>query len=127
MTLFDTFKVVTKIQTPFFKLDDEFKKNYAPFMVNRFFSSNSSFVIPIASIDRYRISDETHYSYMTSFIPKRDYYFNYKAYKKVKDENEEAVGSVCKYFEIGEREAREYIEMMSDSELENIVMLYKTR
>ena len=127
MQLFDTFKIVTKDQTAYYKLDDEFRKAYAPFMVNRFCSSVASYVIPIACIDRYRISDEAHYTYLTSFIPKKDHYLNYKAYKKSKTGFEEAIPLVCKYFEIGPREAKEYIELMSDSELDEIVKLYSTR
>lgn len=127
VSLFDVLKEVTKNQTPWDALDESFKKPYSQFMINRFASSVNLYIMPLAEIDRLKVSDKVHHQYITSFFHKKDHYFNYKAYKKEKNDNESAIPFICKYFEIGPKEAAQYIELMTDEQIDEICSLYKTR
>lgn len=127
VSLFDVLKEVTKNQTPWDELTDEFKKEYSQFMINRFASSINLYIGPLAELDKYKVSDKVHHQYITSFFIKKDHYFNYKAYKKEKNPDENAIPFLCKYFEIGAREAAQYLDLMSDEEIKEICLLYKTR
>lgn len=127
VSLFDVLKEITKNQTPFEELTDDYKKQYSQFMINRFASSVNLYIAPLAEIDKYKVSDAVHHRFVTSFFHKKDHYFNYKAYKKEKNDHESSIPFICKYFEIGPREASQYIDLMTDEQIEEICSLYKTR
>lgn len=127
ISLFDVIKEVTKNQTPYDSLSEDYKKCYSQFMINRFASSVNLYISPLAEIDKFKVSDKVHHQYITSFFHKKDHYFNYKAYKKEKNDHESEIPFICKYFEIGPREAANYIELLSDEQIKEIADLYKTR
>jgi hypothetical protein len=127
MDLFGTLKEITKNQTPWDQTEEDFKSSYSQFMINRFASSVSIYVLPLAEISKFKVSDKVHHQYVTSFFHKKDHYFNYKAYKKPKNEFESAIPFLCKYFEIGPKEAELYIDIMTPEQIEDICSLYKTK
>lgn len=127
LTLFDVLKDITRKRTPWEQTDEEFKKAYSQFMINRFASSCELYIQPLAEISKYAISDKTHHAYVTSFFHIGGPSFNYNSYKKSKDEFEYAVPFICRYFEIGKREANQYLELLNKEQIESICALYETR
>lgn len=127
MDLFGTLKEVTKNQIPWDNTEEDFKSAYSQFMINRFASSVSIYVLPLSEIDRFKVADRVHHQYITSFFHKKDHYFNYKAYKKPKSDIENSIKLISKYFEIGEKETEMYIELMTQEQIEDICSLYRTK
>jgi hypothetical protein len=127
MDLFATLKEVTKNQTPWDNAEEDFKSAYSQFMINRFASSVSIYILPLSKIDRFKVSNKVHHQYITSFFHKNDHYFNYKAYKKPKNDLENSISFICRYFEIGPKEAEIYIDLMTDEQIKDICSLYKTK
>lgn len=127
ISIFDVLKEMTQDQKRYDDQDGDYKKAYSQFMINRFCSSINLYMLPIASIDKYRVSDKVHHMYLTSFMHKKNHYFNYTAFKKPKDKWEDSIECICKYFEVGHKEARLYIDMMTDDQIKEISDMYVTR
>lgn len=112
--LFDVLAEIEGKQRPWAELTDDFKRAYSQFMVNRFISSKKNYVGAIALITTNRVSDEVHYTYCCSFINEQKHYFDYKAYKSVKDACELAIYALRHEYEISLKDAESYYEMLSD-------------
>lgn len=118
--LFDVLEMIQGKRTPWNELSDEFKAAYAPYMVNRFVSSIEFLCPLISEISALKcLTPEQHYYILTHAIPTgRKLWFNYKAFKKEKQDKDEEflIWAVSKEYEIGKREAKTYIELLTDDE-----------
>jgi hypothetical protein len=66
----------------------------------------------------------SHYRFFKNVIKKGKYDFNYL--KKVKDEETEEIKKfLCKYYEIGMKEACEYLRILSKEQVDTIIGIYK--
>lgn len=127
MELFDILKEITERQQKWDNLPEDFNKSYSQFMINRFASSTDLYVIPLAELDKYKVSNKVHHMYITSFFQKKSHYFNYKAYKKTKSKFEDTIPLIARYFEIGEKEAAIYLDLLTEKQIKEIADLYKTK
>ena len=112
--------------------NDEVRKSYAPYMINRFISAIEAYVPVVDQINRYTgsIPNETHYRYFQSVLPKRDMPF-VKIYgqelKKKKDVLEEEKLTLQEYFECGRKEVEGHLKILSDKELNDILNIFKKK
>ena len=89
--LFDVLEMIQGKRTPWNELSDEFKAAYVPYMVNRFVSSIEFLCPLISEISALKcLTPEQHYYILTHAIPTgRKLWFNYKAFKKEKQDKDE--------------------------------------
>lgn len=116
--LFDVINMIERQKLPWAKLSDEYKKAYNQYMINRFISSNALYVPIIAELSTMQMTDEQHYLILCNTVAgNRKHWFNYKAYKKEKTEKDldMLIFAVCKEWEIGRREAKMYINNLTDT------------
>jgi hypothetical protein len=116
-TIFDHIKNITTNKGPY--LGDEGWNNW---MINRFLSMDPDYceVVNIVQKNTWQMKGENLYNLYKDLIPKQYKYLKYiKASKKV-DYKPEEVEAVQIYFEISKKEAKEYINMLSKTELETI-------
>jgi len=123
MEIFDHLNNLTQLKKEVDFSNDEVKKNYFKFMINRWISMIEFFIPVVNEINKYDIPNEVHYNYYLNALPKRKYFFNYIKKKKELDESEKKY--IAHYFEVGMKEAEIYINTLSDDEIQEILNIYK--
>lgn len=122
MELFDYLNNITTTKEP---LSDEDLKGYSPYMINRFVSMCDIYLPFVAEVNKYDLPADVHHRLMQCQLPKRKQFFKY--IKNKKDTKAHEIDCLCKYFEIGKREALEYLHILKDNEVQIIVDKFKTR
>ena len=123
MQLFDFLNAMTLKNEDVNFDNPEVKKGYQSYMINRFVSMSEMFVPIVNEINRYDVPKEVHYQYYYNILPKRKQYFKY--IKKSKDLEEQDKKYIAEYFECSMREAEGYINTMEDSEIKELLNIYK--
>lgn len=117
-SLFDYIRFIEQ-KKPWKELSEEDQKGYSPFMINRLISSRDQFTEIISKIDTLKMNAEQHYTFLTTIMEtKTKIRFDLDSYKKQKvDEDEKlTIFAIRKEYQVGTREAKSYINMISDQE-----------
>jgi len=123
MNIFDHLNNLSYLKNPPDFSNDEFKKSYNKFMINRWISMVDLFVPIVNEINKYDIPENVHYVYYQSIIPKRKYFFKY--IKRSKDLTEKDKEYIARYFEVGKKEAETYINILDEEQIDEILNIYK--
>lgn len=123
MELFDYLNSMTEKKEELDFDNDEIKKGYQPYLINRFVSMPEVYVQVVNEINKYDIPKHVHYRYMNSFLPKRKQYFNY--IKKKKDLSQDEKLLIANYFEVGMGDAERYINMLDEEQIKEILKIFK--
>jgi len=105
-------------------LTDEELKSYSPYMINRFVSMSELFLPIVSEINQFNIPARSHNEFFQGILPKRKQYFKYIKGKKEGMKHE--IDCLQKYFEVGERDATGFLDILTKKELKEIVDKYKT-
>ena len=95
---------------------------------NYLMSRHISFYAPYIEIANYAQSlppadKRSHYLLLKEYIPKKKVYFRWV--KKSKDNTPpEIIDFLCQFFELGKREVRENVELLSKDEIEKILIKF---
>ncbi len=117
MNIFDHLKNITTQKGEY--LGDDGWNNW---MINRFLSMDPDYceVVNIVQKNTWQMSGEHLYNLYKDLIPQQYKFLKYiKAQNKI-EYDEEQIYAIRDYFEISKKEAKEYISMMSEDEVENI-------
>jgi len=117
--IFDHIKNITTNKGPY--LGDEGWNNW---MINRYLSMDPDYceVVNLVQKNTWQMKGEYLYNLYKDLIPKQYKFLKYiKASKKV-DYSKDDIDAVKQYFEISEKQAKEYIDMLPKEELEDIVL-----
>ena len=123
MKIFDYLNAMTQDKTSLDFSSDEVSKDYSQFMINRFVSMVDIFVPFVNDINKYDVPKDVHYEFYKCFLPKRKTYFPY--IKKSKDLDLYEKKYIAHYFEVGLTTAEQYIKIMSEDEIKEILEIYK--
>ena len=121
-TIFDYLNNICVDKVPITEDD----KGYSPFMINRFVSMSNIFIPIVNEINKYQIPKEIHFNYMASVLPKRKQFFKYMKKKKEDKNFDNNILCLCRYNEIGRKEAENYLNVLSKEQIEEIADMYKT-
>lgn len=122
--LFDVLDDLTVHKTEFDSSNEEYRKQYPPFMVNRFVSMTELYIPIVNEVNMYPdIPKEAHHRYFSTILPKRKHFFKY--IKKAKDFSQAEKELICEYFECSMNDADRYINTMSEDEIKQIIKVYK--
>lgn len=122
MKLFDYLKSMTENKDDLDFSNDEISKGYQPYMINRYISMIDVFVEFVNELNKYDLPKDVHYKAYKSILPQRKLFFPY--IKKSKDLNLEEKKYIAKYFEVGLKESEEYINILSEDEISEILNIY---
>jgi len=123
MSLFDHLNNLTLNKVELNKNNDEETKSYTPYMISRFVSMCDMYIPIINEINKYgNVPAHIHHRFFINLLPKRKQYFKY--IKKSKELNEEELSYIAKYFEVGIREAKLYINLLSKDTITEIIKIY---
>ena len=119
MNIFDHIKNITTNKEPY--LGDEGWNNW---MINRYLSMDPDYceVVNYVQKNTWQMKGEYLYNLYKDLIPKQYKYLKYIKAKNKKEYKVEQVEAVSIYFEISKKEAKQYIDMLSKSEIENITL-----
>jgi len=120
-TLFDC---LNNISTDKIQIEDD-ETVYNPYMINRYISMCNAYIPIVNEINKYNLPKSIHNDFYCYAIPKRKQYFNYIKKDKADKNYEETLVRICRYFEVGIKEATEYYNMLPKHEIEDIYQLYE--
>ena len=116
--IFDHIKNITTNKGPY--LGDEGCNNW---MINRYLSMDPDYceVVNLVQKNTWQMKGEYLYNLYKDLIPQQYKFLKYIKASKKSDYNKDDVDAVKQYFEVSEKQAKEYIEMLPKEELESIV------
>ena len=121
--LFDILNEICEYKSDLDFDDFEIYKAYDIYMINRYLSM-IEFLIPIVNyVNRTGIEKKDHYNFLRSMIPKNRYKFSYIK-KNVDNDINTNVNYLCNFFEIGNREAKMYIDMLKTKHFNYLKTIY---
>jgi hypothetical protein len=117
MNIFDHIKNITTNKGAY--LGDEGWNNW---MVNRFLSMDQDYceVVNIIQKNTWQMKGEYLYNLYKDLIPKQYKYLKYIKPKNKKEYKVEQVEAIQAYFEVSKKEAKEYINVLSKKEIDDI-------
>jgi hypothetical protein len=124
MELFDYLKALTERNEELDFDNDEVRKGYQPYMINRFVSMSEVYIPVVNEINKYEVPKDVHYRYMFSILPKRKQFFKYIKGNKDLSLTEKKI--LAHYFNVGMREAEEFIRMMEPEQIQEVLEIYRS-
>ena len=124
MTLFDWLKEINykKTNPNHFTTDDW--KSFTPFMINRYLSLHPELIVLVNEVQMLNTTNKkVLYNAYRHILPKQSRFAKYIKGRTSKINNE-LIDIVSRYFEISKTESKEYIKMLTRTELSGIVGLY---
>ena len=123
LTLWDHLNNLTINKTELNDKNDVESKSYNIYLINRFVSMCELYIPIVNEVNKYgNIPKKLHHTFLLNILPKRKQYFKY--IKKGKELNETELSYIAEYFEIGIREAKMYINLLSEENVKEIIKLY---
>ena len=115
--IFDWLQHITLYKTPALEFTDKDWENFNSYMVHRFISM-SPYYVEIADLAQSLMPNNKKeiYNFYKEMIPKRKIWLQYIKTKN-KEVNKELVSHIASYYEVGLREARSYINVITDEEM----------
>ena len=116
--IFDHIKNITTNKGPY--LGDEGWNNW---MINRYLSMDPDYceVVNLVQKNTWQMKGEYLYNLYKDLIPQQYKFLKYIKATKKSDYKKDDIDAVKAYFEVSEKQAKEYIEMLPKEELESIV------
>lgn len=123
LSLIDMIKEITYHKSNLDFDDPEIYKAYDIFLINKFLSS-IDFLLPFVDmINKSKVEKKDHYLFFKSLIPRANYPMKFLK-KEVDSKSEENISCLCRHFEIGAREARDYLSFLSTDQIEKLKTMY---
>lgn len=118
------FKILNSISSKKPKFEGEELANYNPFMICRFLSMGDDTALFANEASKMSgLPDELQYTFLYHGINKKRRYFKYiKGSKKEKN-----LANICTYYQCNEEVGMEYLDILSDSEVKEINLLYEKK
>lgn len=125
--LFDHINHIREKQDPnyFESLSEADKKSWSNYMVCRFLSMQPSLIEHINDLQRYSgiLSPRDLYKVLIRIVPKGRAFYPYIKSKSEK-QNKELVQLMCAHFQDSERNVLEYISLLTNDDVKDIVSKY---
>ena len=126
-TLFQHLSGIKEKKTPWESLSVMDKKSFEPFMVNRFLSMNMGLLELVNELQQYTIgqlSPKDVYKLYLDVLPKKKSFDKYVKAKGSDKYNDKVLDYLSRYFEVSEREVKDYLEILSNDEVIEIIQKF---
>lgn len=121
--LFSYLKRLTK-KEPIDESQEQFQKDYSPYMVNRFLSCERNFLPIVKEMNRDHVTKEMHFDFCDTVIPKSNKFLKYNL-KKEKHEKE--IKYIAEFFGEAIQTAKQYHKLISEEEMKRITDFFEKR
>ena len=124
ITIFQILRALTETKEVLDFNDNSVSKGYNQFMVNKWLSMNEFTLMFVEDINNISgLTDEQHFTILHSLLPQRKFYYDYS--KKSKKLSNIDYKYVADYYQIGMKDAVNYIRVMSDEDINGILDKYR--
>ena len=129
MTIFDWINQILVTKKHWNEFTDDEQKKFSPFIINRFLSMDEEFIEIVNVFQKYAIGTlepREVYKWYCDILPKGKRFNKYIKGKKDKKYDSELIILLTKYFECSKSQIKSYLELISKSELKEILEMYGT-
>ena len=123
LSIFDILRAATidKLNLDF--KDDEVRKAYDQYMINRWLSMDEDLIFLAEMLTTcHNLTDEDHFNMIKAALPREKFYIKYM--KRKKDLTETEKRYIADYYEIGLKDAEDYIRQMDEEDIAEILETY---
>ncbi len=123
LSIFDILGAATINKTDLDFNDEEVRKAYDQYMINRWLSMDEGLIFLAEMLTTtHKLTDEDHFNLIKAALPREKFYIKYM--KRKKDLTEKETRYIAHYFEIGLTEAKDYISQMDEEDITEILDTY---
>ena len=129
MTIFDWINQILVTKKHWNEFTDDEQKKFSPFIINRFLSMDEEFIEIVNVFQKYAIGTlepREVYKWYCDILPKGKRFNKYIKGKRDKKYDSELIILLTKYFECSKSQIKSYLELISKSELKEILEMYGT-
>lgn len=123
--LFDHYNAVVKFKPKKYweSLDEKEKSTWSTYMINRLISMNPEMCDLISITQKYThiLDDEIVYKLYENLVPKDNRFYRYIKKRKKEKHDKKTIELICKYFECSTKETQEYLELLDNKVVKEIV------
>ena len=126
MNPFDHIKNLHTKQRTWGDFNDEEKKSFNIFIINKALSMNPNYLDIVNMVQRYTnnmLNPKEVFNLYFNLLPNKFRF--YKWIKGTKDKNKEKYQILAQHFKCSSREAKDYMELLDKKEVNKILKLYK--
>jgi len=123
---FSMFRYLTHSKKKWEHLSEVESKAYDPFMTNRIVSMLPECMPLACAINRGSLSKKSNFEFYYNALPSIFFKVNYIRKGKTENIDKQEIECIKKYWDVSEREALEYREMLSDDEVETICKKFES-
>ena len=126
MNPFDHIKNLHTKQRSWNDFNDEEKKSFNIFIINKALSMNPNYLDIVNMVQRYTnnmLNPKEVFNLYFNLLPNKFRF--YKWIKGTKDKNKEKYQILAQHFKCSSREAKDYMELLDKKEVNKILKLYK--
>lgn len=112
-TIFDLLNELYYGKTPWDKLSDVDRKNFSPYMINRWISMSDYLdIVAIVQKNTLSMPPKCLYEFYREVLPKKKVYVKYVSGKKIEKHNRMLIDLICETYLISDIEAEEYVDII---------------
>lgn len=119
MTLFDHLNNITYNKKYWNQLSKEEQKTANIFMLNRFVSMSYPYIEMVNELQTLNLPQSAMYDMYVGLLPKQKAFFRYIK-KTAKEGKEGPVQILSEVFEVSQKEAKDYVKLLTKKQLEEI-------
>ena len=126
MNPFDHIKNLHTKQRSWDDFNDEEKKSFNIFIINKALSMNPNYLSIVNMVQKYTnnlLDPKEVFNLYFNLLPNKFRF--YKWIKGIKDKNKEKYQILAQHFKCSSREAKDYMELLDKKEINKILKLYK--
>ena len=126
MNPFDHIKNLHTKQRTWDNFNDEEKKSFNVYIINKALSMNPNYLDIVNMVQRYTnnmLNPKEVFNLYFNLLPNKFRF--YKWIKGTKDKNKEKYQILAQHFKCSSREAKDYMELLNKKEINQILKLYK--
>ena len=126
MNPFDHIKNLHTKQRTWNNFNDEEKKSFNIYIINKALSMNPNYLDLVNMVQRYTnnmLNPKEVFNLYFNLLPNKFRF--YKWIKGTKDKNKEKYQILAQHFKCSSREVKDYIELLNKKEINKILKLYK--
>lgn len=126
MNPFDHIKNLHTKQRSWNDFNDEEKKSFNIYIINKALSMNPNYLNIVNMVQRYTnnlLDSKEVFNLYFNLLPNKFRF--YKWIKGTKDKNKEKYQILAQHFKCSSREAKDYMELLNKKEINQILKLYK--